>query len=143
MAGPQSLTPKPVSPSRSPRRFTLDQANKSLPLVGRIVADVVRIHEEISELQQQLELAKSGQQKPLQDRLQKSLEHLQDYVDELTEVGCELKDYRIGLIDFIGRHEGHDVCLCWKLGEASISHWHELQAGFVGRQPIAKLHEKG
>jgi hypothetical protein len=141
MAGPQSLTPKPVSPSRRPRRFTLAEANSSLPLVKRIVADIVRTYQDVTQLQQQLESAKNGQQAPTQDRLHVCLEQLQDYVDELSEVGCELKDYRMGLIDFIGKHQGREVCLCWKLGEEKVGHWHEMQAGYAGRQPVATLKE--
>ena len=144
MAGPPSpsLTPKPVSPSRRTRRFTLAEANKSLPLVKRIVADIVRAHRQVTDLQQQLEGAKpAAGQTAIQDRLHAGLEHLQDYVDELTEVGCELKDYRLGLIDFIGRHQGRDVCLCWKLGEERVAHWHEMQAGYAGRQPVSTLRE--
>ena len=142
MASPQFLTPKPVSASRPQRRFTVEQANKTLPLVRRIVGDIVQTHEEIAQLQEQLELAKSGQQSMLQGRLQTSLSHLQDYVDELTEVGCDLKDYRLGLIDFIGQHHGRDICLCWKLGEETVGYWHELHTGFSGRLPVSQLHEK-
>jgi hypothetical protein len=141
MAGAQFLTPQPVSASRPAKKFTLQQANKALPLVKRIVADIVRTHEEITECQAQLELAKAAQQTRLQDRLRICLEHLQDYVDELTEVGCDLKDYRLGLVDFIGSHEGHDVCLCWKLGEETIGYWHEVNAGYTGRQPVSVLRE--
>ena len=142
MAAPQSLTPKPVSASRSKRYFSVQDANKTLPLVRRIVSDIVRTHEEVSTLQQEMELAKSAQQLPLQDRLQQSLGHLQDYVDELTEVGCELKDYRLGLIDFIGQHDGREICLCWKLGEDAVAYWHELHTGFSGRLPVSQLNEK-
>ena len=142
MASPQSITPKPAPASRPRHRFTLDQANQSLPLVRRIVADIVRTHEEISHLQQQLELAKHSQQAGIQERLQLSLGHLQDYMDELTEIGCDLKDYRLGLIDFIGRHHGRDICLCWKLGEPSVEYWHEINTGFAGRQPVSMLREK-
>jgi hypothetical protein len=121
----------------------LAEANKSLPLVKRIVADIVRAHRQVTDLQQQLEAVKAAaaQQTAVQDRLHAGLEHLQDYVDELTEVGCELKDYRLGLIDFIGRHQGRDVCLCWKLGEERVAHWHEMQAGYAGRQPVSTLRE--
>lgn len=138
MPGPQFLKPEPTPAARPVRHFTLDQANKTLPLVKRIVADIVRTHTEVTKLQSQMETAGSS----VQDQLAKSLEHLQDYVEELTEVGCELKDYRLGLIDFIGRHDGRDVCLCWKLGEEKIFFWHEIRAGFAGRQPIATLREK-
>ncbi len=141
MPGPQFLTPKPVSKPRPIKRFTLQQANQTLPLVKRIVADIVRTHADVAKCQKQLEGAKPAQENKLRDRLQTNLEHLQDYVDELTEVGCDLKDYRIGLIDFIGKHEGRDICLCWKLGEERIGHWHEVTAGFAGRIPVSELHE--
>ena len=68
------------------------------------------------------------------------LHRLEDYVDELSEIGCELKDYQIGLIDFTGRYQGRDICLCWKLGEETITHWHELNSGFAGRKPVSLLH---
>ena len=136
------MTPKPVSASTSRPRFTVAQANKSLPLVRRIVADIVRSHEEISDLQQQLEVAKQAQHAAVQNHLQASLGHLQDYVDELTEVGCDLKDYRLGLVDFTGRYRGRDICLCWKLGEECVAYWHEMHTGFSGRQPVSMLNEK-
>ena len=132
MPGHQFLKPEPAPAARPVRHFTLEEANKTLPLVKRIVADIVHNHTEVTRLQAQLETAGAA----AQDQLAKSLEHLQDYVEELTEIGCELKDYRLGLIDFIGRHEGRDVCLCWKLGEDRITHWHEIDAGYSGRQPI-------
>ena len=142
MPGPQFLTPQPVSASLPSRRFTVDQANKALPLVKRVVADIVRAHEEVCNYQAKLETAAAREQKGIQATLQQSLEHLQDYVDELTDIGCELKDYRVGLIDFIGRHKGHDVYLCWKLGEELVSHWHEIQTGFAGRQPVSTIDER-
>src|SRR5690348_18502544 len=122
MAGPQFFTPRSVRPSRPRRRFTLEQANKSLPLVRRIVADIVRNHADAARLQQNLEkVAGSRDQKRVQDKLEQAMHRLEDYVDELSEVGCELKDYQLGLIDFTGRHQGRDVYLCWKLGEERIA----------------------
>jgi hypothetical protein len=142
MAGPQFITPKPVLPSKSARRFTLAEANRSLPLVRRIVSDIVKTHDEVVTQQAAVVMAKPKDQPALQSKLDKAIEHLQDYVDELHEVGCDLKDYQIGLIDFLGRHQGHDVCLCWKLGENQIGYWHEIQSGFAGRQPVSILEEK-
>jgi hypothetical protein len=77
----------------------------------------------------------------MQQQLDACMAKLEDFVDELSEIGCELKDYQMGLIDFVGRHEGRDIYLCWKLGEESITHWHELDSGFAGRQPVSKLKE--
>ena len=56
--------------------------------------------------------------------------------NELADIGCELKDWENGLVDFPARMHRRDVCLCWKLGEAQITQWHEVYAGFAGREPI-------
>lgn len=141
MAGPQFFTPKSVRPSRPRRRFTLEQANSSLPLVRRIVGDVVKTHSEATRLQHQLERAAASEKAPIEATLERAMHRLEDFVDELSEIGCELKDYQSGLIDFTGRHHGHDVCLCWKLGEERIGYWHELEAGFAGRKPVSMLRE--
>ena len=141
MAGPQFITPKSVSPSRSSKKFKLAEANRSLPLVRRVVTDIVKTHERITALQSNLESSKQKDQAPIQSQIDREVEHLQNYVDELHEIGVDLKDYQMGLVDFIGRHRGHDVCLCWKLGEDTIGYWHEVQTGFAGRQPVSILEE--
>jgi hypothetical protein len=142
MAGPQFFTPRSVTPSRPRRRFTLEEANRSLPLVRRIVTDVVKTHAEATQLQQQLERTTGAtEQAGVQKQLEQAMHRLEDFVDELSEIGCELKDYQTGLIDFTGRHQGHDICLCWKLGEDHIAFWHELNSGFAGRKPVSLLRE--
>ena len=142
MAGPQSFTPRPVRPSRPKRRFTLTQANSTLPLVRRIVGDIVKTHGLVLRLQAEMERAPGArEQAATQSRLDESVTKLEDYIDELSEVGCELKDYQVGLIDFVGRHQSRDVYLCWKLGEDKIGYWHEINAGYAGRQPVSTLKE--
>ena len=142
MAGPQFLTPKPTPSAHQKKRFTLQEANRALPLVRRVTADIVRSHEEITHYQKQLENASLDKHDQIQEQIQKLLVQLQDYVDELTDIGCELKDFRLGLVDFIGHHADRDIYLCWKHGEETIEYWHELNTGFSGRQPISLLHEK-
>jgi hypothetical protein len=141
MAGPQFFTPKSVKPSRPRRRFTLDEANKTLPLVRRVVGDIVTTHTQAVTLQKELEQVATKEQPAVQGKLDIAMSHLEDYVDELREIGCELKDYQQGLIDFTGRHKGRDICFCWKLGEETVAHWHETSAGVAGRQPVSTLNE--
>jgi hypothetical protein len=142
MAGTPSYASRRVSPSRPIRRFTLAQANSTLPLVKRIVADVVRLAAEAAGLRKQVEQTTDAKkQASYQKELDERGTRMHQVVEELTVIGVELKDPNIGLIDFIGRHQGRDVYLCWKLGEESITHWHDLQAGFAGRQPISSLEE--
>ncbi|MFT3788041.1 MAG: DUF2203 domain-containing protein [Tepidisphaeraceae bacterium] len=127
---------------RRRKRFTLAMANRTLPLVRRIVADVVRTHGRACDLHKRLEVRQS---RSVRDEIERQLndvvELLQDYVDELNEIGCDLKDYRAGLVDFVSTYEGRDIYLCWKLGEETIQYWHELEEGFSGRRPVELLDE--
>jgi len=142
MAAPQATpSKKKVAPSVR-RRFTLAEANRALPLVQRIVRDIVLTHRRMTDTQAKLESAPGIKQAMLlQADLEGAVDRLNDYVTELTIVGCELKDYETGLIDFPGRHQGRDVYLCWRLGEDKVISWHELHTGFAGRQPAASLDE--
>ena len=74
------------------------------------------------------------------DRLEsarsQATDKLDNLVNELADIGCELKDWESGLVDFPARMDRRDVCLCWKLGEEQITQWHEVYAGFAGREPI-------
>ena len=140
MAGPQFFTPPRVTPSKPARRFTLEQANKTLPLVKRIVADLVKMHKNATQLQASIESMTPGrEQTAAQRELDAATDRLQGLVDELTDVGCEIKDYQTGLIDFVSRHQDRDIYLCWRLGEDHIGYWHEMQSGVAGRQPVAVL----
>jgi hypothetical protein len=68
--------------------------------------------------------------------LEQDQERMRDYVQELQQLGIELKDFHSGLIDFPARMGNRVVYLCWKLGEPEVAHWHELDAGFAGRRRI-------
>jgi hypothetical protein len=57
-------------------------------------------------------------------------------IREVVGQGIELKDIDRGLIDFPSPREGRVVYLCWRLGERRIRYWHEVDAGFAGRQPL-------
>ena len=135
---------RPVLATGSAKRFTLAQANRTLPLVSRVVADIVRTHDRAMAVQAAVEAAKhtASDAGPLHAQLDRCMDQLQDYVAELADVGCELKDYRTGLVAFVGRHQGRDVCLCWRLGDDRVGHWHELTVGYAGRKPVSILDER-
>ncbi len=134
--------PKPVVPSVPRRHFTVSQANKTLPLVSRIVQDIAGTYRSACELSEQLgEGLGAKHQQEVNEELERVKDKLRAYADELQEIGCELKDPSTGLVDFVGRHEGRDVCLCWKRGEKEIGFWHEMKAGFSGRREIGTLIE--
>jgi len=71
-----------------------------------------------------------------QQELQKTAKEINGLIERVNEMGCELKDVDMGLIDFLTDMDGKEAYLCWKLGEEHVSFWHELDAGFAGRQPL-------
>jgi len=124
--------------------FTVDQANRTLPLVRRIVEDVVREHRRRSEKLVELDLlngatagASTGTQvAALEREIQKLGREIEGFTRELSALGIQLKDPRMGLIDFPTNLDGRRVLLCWHLGEPSIQFWHDEHTGFAGRQPL-------
>ncbi len=142
MAAPQFFSPPKVKPSRVVKRFTLTQANDSLVYVKRVVKDLSTTHRMIMSSQEKLERMSSKQRVLCEREITAQKSRFTMLLDELQVVAAELKDARSGLIDFIGRHQGHDVCLCWKLGEERVAFFHEIEAGFEGRQPVSKLRER-
>ena len=124
--------------------FSIEQANRALPLVRRIAEDVVaqyrRWQEKVREFEAATASAVCDLPDPARDRLQREVEALSDEIDgfvaELAALGVEVKDFERGLVDFPGERDGRPVYLCWQLGEPEVRFWHELDAGYQGRQPL-------
>ena len=126
------------------RLFTVDEANRTLPLVRRIVEDVVRQHriwrEKILELDLVASSSRAEEPRLRAEVLEKEATELAREIDgyqkELEELGIQLKDRRLGLVDFPSDLAGKRVLLCWRLGETEVQFWHEEDAGYSGRQPL-------
>jgi hypothetical protein len=128
------------------RLFTLDEANALVPLLDEKFQRFQGLREAAQPLREALrrleEKARSNGQgqaedlRDLQERLQRLGTEANRLLEEVAELGCEVKDVEQGLVDFPSEREGRVVYLCWKLGEDRIRYWHELDAGFAGRQPL-------
>jgi hypothetical protein len=136
----EAISPPESSPLQSGKRFSIAEANRALALVKRIVADIVREYARLKELHIKCRILDSegnpGRAEQIREQYASVTDRLSALREELEEVGCELKDYAVGLVDFPARLQGRDVLLCWKAGEEKVAHWHEIDAGFAGRQPI-------
>ena len=73
----------------------------------------------------------------LEKKIQRIAREIDAFQAELESIGIQLKDRRIGLIDFPSELDGRPMLLCWQLGEPSVQFWHELDSGFAGRQPLS------
>ena len=125
--------------------FTVAEAERTLPLVRRIVADVTTLYPEWRDLVNRHELlaaqsnpewGESPEQLDVQRRIEDVARQITEYLEELDRVGCVFKDPQAGLVDFYGKLDGRDIFWCWKQGEDRIGHWHEIEAGFAGRRPL-------
>jgi len=73
---------------------------------------------------------------PALGKMLKDFDRLDALLHQIQGLGIQVKDLEIGLIDFFAWHDEHEVLLCWKFGEDSVQYWHEIEAGFAGRQLI-------
>lgn len=123
------------------RHFTVDEANKTLPLVRRIVTDIVATHRSLVERLDELrslepEGGAGARRRQLEEEIEGLAETVNRFIAELDAIGALFKGVEEGLVDFYSTLDGRPVFLCWKLGEESIEWWHELDAGYVGRRPL-------
>jgi hypothetical protein len=131
----------------APKFFTLSEANRTLPLVKRVVQDIASYYPGWKDLVAKYELiaakarpdwGESPEQLSIKAQIDDVARKINGCLVELEQIGCEFKGEE-GLVDFHGKLEGREIFWCWKLGEDRITHWHELDAGFKGRQPIPEV----
>lgn len=126
-----------------PKLFTLDEANALLPelrvMLGELrqaLAELEKIEPEVAALRQRVRgNGRDGSDEPLAQQ-QAVRRRIQQQIARVQELGCELKDLRLGLIDFPSERGGEIVHLCWKLDEGQVRFWHPTDVGFAGRQPL-------
>ena len=122
--------------------FSVEEANALLPTVRGIVARIQRAHKRLTAYQAAARHAAEGAElggggMPDGPHYLSLLFALSGSTGELETLGVQLKDYARGLIDFPSLRDGRVVLLCWQLGEGDqIEWWHDVEAGFAGRQPL-------
>jgi hypothetical protein len=129
----------------APRIFTVREAEATLPLVRRVVNDLLSAYPRWREYVAKYEVltgplrSDDGEPEELRqvrEAVTREAERINGYMLELERVGCVFKGFDAGLVDFYALKDDRLVFLCWKLDEEHITHWHEVDAGFAGRQPI-------
>lgn len=135
-----STTARPKPPAVT-ADFTVERANRALVLIRRVVADVVLRYRELSRLQDERErLATAAglreRMEAVGERIATCIADLNALRRELHAIGCVLKDWRLGLVDFPATHEGQRVWLCWHFGEPAVAHWHAYNEGYTARKAI-------
>lgn len=128
--------------------FSRQEAEQLLPVIEASLRQAREEKQALDALQEEFSQAASkimvlgGSFPPYSDLVKKKSEREQastrvvDAITKIQETGCVVKDLDEGLVDFPSIIGGQEAFLCWKLGEARIEYWHDLEEGFAGRKPI-------
>lgn len=113
--------------------FTPQEATRTLPLVRKIVEDILINGQELRQLS--LKIGKGAEEDPQAVQLMNKLD---DLFEELERLGCSYKDWNFtqGLVDFPAMIDGQEVYLCWRSDESQIKYFHDAEGGFTGRKLI-------
>jgi hypothetical protein len=117
------------------KHFTPKEARKTLPLVKKIVKDILDNSYQVRTIAESV-----GENPEENEEIIKLVEDINFFMKELEEIGCYYKDWNfsIGLVDFPSIFDKEEVYLCWKSDEEDIIYYHGIDEGFAGRKPIPK-----
>jgi hypothetical protein len=122
------------------RHFSVDEANAVLPRVRALVESVLAARQRILDAQPEVwpvlekAIGNGGSQKA--GALVEEFRRIERGLKAIHDLGVVVKDINTGLIDFPALRGDREVFLCWRYDEPAVAHWHDLQAGFAGRQTI-------
>ncbi|MCL4270424.1 MAG: DUF2203 family protein [Anaerolineales bacterium] len=123
-----------------PTYYTPQEANNLLEIVRPMVAELMQISGRIRSHQPEIwavvEKSAGNGGNPELSKLLPDFDRLDQVLHRLQDMGIEVKDLTIGLIDFPALRDGRVIYLCWKYNEEKVQFWHEVEAGFAGRQLI-------
>ena len=130
------------------KTFSIDEAQSLLPLLESLLKRAIEgknaakeIESQLAELGRRIYLA-GGMRVNVADvgrqrvEMDAHLQRVRESVAEIDAIGVQVKDVDTGLLDFPCRVDDQVVLLCWRMGETAIEHWHTIEDGFNGRQPV-------
>jgi hypothetical protein len=122
------------------RYFSLQEANEALKIIRPLMDEVQAIRQKILKNQPEAwpaieKSAGNGGNRALSNMVQ-DFEKFDILIHRIQDTEVLIKDVNLGLLDFPALKDGREVYLCWQYGEGDIAFWHEVEAGYAGRQPI-------
>jgi hypothetical protein len=130
------------------KTFTLEEAQSLLPVVESLLKRAIenkqsaeQVDSGLSELARRIYVSGGmrvdvGRVAKMRADMEGHLQRVRESITEIDEIGVQVKDLESGLLDFPCTLDGQVVLLCWRMGETSIEHWHTVESGFQGRQPL-------
>jgi hypothetical protein len=130
------------------RRFTLWEAERLLPQVREWLREAVAMKLQFYEAEKAVQSLTAritmmggirvDRERAAEDKARRDTAglRLRAILENFEQSGVQIKDLDKGLVDFPTLFRGEEVCLCWRLDEASIQFWHGTHEGFAGRKAI-------
>lgn len=130
------------------KTFTIEEAQSLLPLLESLLKRAIdaknsaqMVESGLNELAQRIYFSggmrvDSAEIARRRAEMEAHLKRTREVVAEIDAIGVQVKDLETGLLDFPCRLGEEIVLLCWRMGETAIEHWHTMDGGFQGRQPV-------
>ncbi len=130
------------------KTFTLEEAQSLLPVVESLLKRAMdgkqsaeQVDSGLSDLARRIYLSGGmkvdvGRVAKMRTEMEDHLQRARESIAEIDSIGVQVKDLEQGLIDFPCRVDDQVVLLCWRMGESAIEHWHTVESGYQGRQPL-------
>ena len=133
-----------MAEQRSPKLYTVDEARELTETLRPLLSEIRDLRREIGEETAALqklspEMKGNGHAPEVargEGRIAQCIEAIAERLSQIEELDIEVKDLETGLVDFFSLREGRVVYLCWAVDEPTVAYWHEINAGFGGRQPL-------
>jgi hypothetical protein len=127
--------------------FTLEEANKTLPLVRVIVRDLAEVSKRVVDTGCRLEHLTEGRDlatgdpyaeelAEMRSAIERDSQRVREFIDELLELGIEPDEQKAGVVDFPAEIDGEQVYLCWRYDEPEVLFWRTMTDGFDERRPL-------
>jgi hypothetical protein len=121
------------------RHYTRDEANALLPRIKPLLLKLRESRDQLTDEEAHEALADAAPSNGGGDagiQVGEAFLEVRRLIGALSEAAIVVRDVDRGLIDFPSIQDGHEVYLCWELGEDSVDFWHDLDSGYQGRQPL-------
>jgi len=124
---------------RFQKHYTRDEARALLPQIRTWLADLHRLRPELDKYEQRIEAMQSTGQDvggDLANNWVRTMADAHEVLAEFQRREISVKDIERGLVDFPAIIGGREVFLCWEKDEDDIEFWHDLDAGYAGREKL-------
>ena len=121
------------------RHFTRAEANALLPQLTAMLSQLREAKDELTDSEAHEALGEAAPSNGGGDEGKQvgvAFLEVRRILGTIEESGILLRDIDRGLVDFPALIDGREVYLCWEVGEDEVDFWHDMDAGYGGREPL-------